>query len=466
MVNKKEIQKKAAPEKVVAKVRKEIRNVRVSQLVVNKANPRTITDDKFSKLINSLLSADWMITIRNIVCDDTMLVLGGNMRTKGLLAIAGMEENDIRQRIMNMRLFKKLGHTQEEAQVLVDKWIAWKNNPTVEITQVFGLTDDQKKEFIIKDNANFGQWDFDALANEWDSQDVVDWGVDVWEEAAEEEEGKGKDVQEDEAPEVKEGEAVCKLGDIWQLGNHRLICGDSSNLEQMKKLMNGELGDMVFTDPPYGVSIGSKNQMLNKFQVSGRCLQNIANDTLKPDELYNILVKAFTNIRTLCKESASYYITAPQGGDLGMMMLKMMKDAGLEIRHTLMWLKNCATFSMGRLDYDYKHEPIMYTWVKKHNFYGGGEFKTSVWEVDKPRKCDLHPTMKPIKLIANAVENSSKEGDIVLDFFGGSGSTLIACEQLNRKCYMSELDPHYCDVIIQRWENLTGQKAVKITDKK
>jgi DNA modification methylase len=202
--------------------------------------------------------------------------------------------------------------------------------------------------------------------------------------------------------------------------------------------------------------------MLNQFQPSGRCTENIENDTLSVDELHSMLLKAFTNVRNVCADDASYYVTSPQGGDLGMMMMMMMKEAGLPIRHVLMWHKNTATFSMGRLDYDYQHEPIFYTWTKKHKFYGKGKFHTSVWDIDKPRKCDLHPTMKPVELVANCIENNSIGGDIVLDVFGGSGTTMIACEQLNRRCYMMELDPHYCDVIIDRWEQFTGKKAEKI----
>ena len=172
------------------------------------------------------------------------------------------------------------------------------------------------------------------------------------------------------------------------------------------------------------------------------------------------------------------------------MMMMMMKDAGLPVRHMLIWVKNSATFSLGRLDYDYRHEPIFYTWTKKHNFYGGYNTTViddttvidkmkrkelielihklmfpkddSVLYCDKPLANNLHPTMKPIKLISKFILNSSKEGDIVGDIFGGSGSTLIACEQLHRKCRMMELDPKYVDVIIKRWEDFTGKKAVKV----
>lgn len=222
------------------------------------------------------------------------------------------------------------------------------------------------------------------------------------------------------------------------------------------------MADLVFTDPPYGVSIGDKNAALNSVQKAGRCTTNIENDTLSASDLYPILVKAMTNARKSCKSDASYYVTSPQGGELGLMMMMMMKDAGLPVRHMLIWEKSSATFSLGRLDYDYQHEPIFYTWTEKHHNYRNGEYRTTIWKYDKPRKCDLHPTMKPVALVVNAIMDGTKEGDIVLDVFGGSGTSVIACEQTNRRCLTMELDPHYCDVIIARWEKLTGQTAVKV----
>ena len=219
--------------------------------------------------------------------------------------------------------------------------------------------------------------------------------------------------------------------------------------------------DLVFTDPPYGVAIGDKNKMLDSFSKAGRVTKNIEGDTLNAEDLHDMLVKAFTNLRENCAEHCSYYVTAPQGGEIGLMMMMMMKEAGLEVRHNLIWEKSSATFSMGRLDYDYKHETIFYTWTKKHNFYGKGTCKDTVWKFNKPRHCDLHPTMKPIELVGECLLNSSQKGDIVADIFGGSGTTLIASEQLGRKCYMMEKDPHYVDVIVKRWEDLTGKKAVR-----
>ena len=144
------------------------------------------------------------------------------------------------------------------------------------------------------------------------------------------------------------------------------------------------------------------------------------------------------------------------------MMMMMMKDAGLPVRHILIWEKNSATFSLGRLDYEYQHEPISYTWTKRHHNYREGEYRTTIWKYDKPKKCDLHPTMKPVALVENCLKDATKEGDAVVDLFGGSGTTLIACENLKRKCHTMEIDPHYCDVIITRWETLTGEAAVKL----
>lgn len=250
------------------------------------------------------------------------------------------------------------------------------------------------------------------------------------------------------------------------------------------------MADLTLTDPPYGVAIGDKLTELNRIMKSGRCVENIQGDTLSVDSLYMLLTRAMSNCREVSKDDAAYYVFSPPGGDMGMMMM-MMKDAGLRVRHHLVWVKNAATFSLGRLDYDYRHEAILYTWTKTHHFYGGfdntvfedeldidkmkkdelakvlkemlsDKRPTSVVKENKPLKNDLHPTMKPIKLLARLMTNSSKDGDNILDLFGGSGSTLITAEQLGRKCYMMEIDPHYCDVIIARWEKLTGAKAVKL----
>jgi len=331
---------------------------------------------------------------------------------------------------------------------------------TVDIIRLDHLTDEQRREYMLVHNQttmNSG-WDIDLLAGELEGLDFdgFDFGFDLDLDDLFEDE---KEIEEDEIPE--KAETRCKLGDLWQLGSHRLICGDSTDVAVIDRLMDGVKADCVFTDPPYGVSYTDKNEFLNSIDKPICVVNAIENDSKTPEEMYEFWIKAFTVLVTHSADKMSYYITAPQGGDL-LLLLQAVRDSGFALKHVLVWNKN--NHVLGRCDYNYKHEPIVYGWKQKgtHKFYGAGKMKTSVWDVPKPQRNDLHPTMKPIELIANALLNSTKEGDAVLDTFGGSGSTLIACEQLNRRCYMCELSPHYCDVILQRWENLTGKKAIRI----
>lgn len=384
-------------------------------------NPRKISKKNLEKLKKSVQDAPEMLRLRELIVvphGDSYVVIAGNQR---LVAA------------------KAVGMTALPCKVLPED------------------TDPAKlREYAIKDNLPFGEDDWEVISSDWDTDELEEWGMavpDKWKD--------DQTAEEDDFDPDSVKETVCKKGDIWKLGDHRLMCGDSTDARSVALLMDGSKADMVFTDPPYGVSIGDKNKMLNEKVDHYAIEKNIENDTLPQDKLYDILVKAMTNIRENCKDDASYYVTSPQGGELCMMMM-MMNDAGLSVRHILIWCKNAPTFSLGRLDYDYQHEPIFYTWTKSHHNYRRGEFRSSIWTYDKPRKCDLHPTMKPVALVANCMKDTTKEGDSVLDLFGGSGTTLIAAEQLCLKCYMMELDPHYCDVIIARWEKLTGKKATKI----
>lgn len=332
---------------------------------------------------------------------------------------------------------------------------------TVPCVYVDGLTETQRRAYILADNrlGELGEWNMDLVFSELEELKDMDFDIEL----------TGFELPDDEPNEVEDDgydfkdvvDHRASEGDVWQLGEHRLMCGDSSSREDVEKLTGGVRAKMVFTDPPYGVAIGSKNQMLNAFQPSGRQTENIIGDTLSTEELYEMLKAVFINLREHAEEDCSYYVTSPQGGEIGLMMM-MMRDAGLEVRHNLIWEKNTATFSMRRLDYDYQHEPIFYTWTKKHNYYGKGQYHTTIWKFDKPRKCDLHPTMKPIELVAEALLNSSLENDPVFDFFGGSGTTLMACEQLHRRCFMMEKDPKFVDVILDRWEKTTGNVAIKV----
>ena len=340
---------------------------------------------------------------------------------------------------------------------------------------VSDLTEAQRRAYIIADNrlAETGEWDAARLKFEMEElsslsfdTSLTGFTMDNIPLLSGDEPAGEPEAQEDDYDGSVPEETAVRDGDLWKLGRHRLMVGSTSSKKSVERLMNGVKANMVFTDPPYGVAVGSKNKMLDDVAggKSGRCTENIYGDTMSESELHDMLLAAMRNIREACAEDASYYVTSPQGGSLGLMMMMMMMEAGLQVRHMLIWRKSSPTFSMGRLDYDYQHEPIFYTWTKRHNWYCKGKFHTSVWDVEKPRKCDLHPTMKPVALVENALLNSSAAGDVVLDGFGGSGTTLIACEQLGRTCYMMEIDPHYAQVIIDRWEKLTGEKAELIDD--
>lgn len=354
------------------------------------------------------------------------------------------------------------------------------------------LTEQQIKAFRLADNkvAEAATWDMDLLKIELDGItdiDMSDFGFGI--DSLEEEEKNPEDVKEDEPPEPPT-EPKSKMGDIYKLGEHRLMCGDSTSADDVAALMDGAKADLVVTDPPYGVSYNDKNTFLNSIDKGNRIQKAIENDNRTPEQMYEFWKKCFEILIDNTKDKMAYYIFGPQGGDL-LLLLRAIVDSGFMLKHTLIWVKN--NHVLGRCDYNYKHEPICYGWKPNgtHSFYA--DFDTSVFEdkidVDKMKKDELlslvkqllsdkvpvdvihenkptvsglHPTMKPVKLIARLINNSSRAGDIVVDAFGGSGTTLIACEQMNRKCYMMEYDPKYVDVIIERWEKLTGKKAQKI----
>lgn len=333
---------------------------------------------------------------------------------------------------------------------------------TVPVHVAVGLTPQQAKAYRIADNrtGEEAEWDFELLPLEL--TELRDAGFDLGLTGFDAEGiadifGEEREVVEDEVPEPPKV-PITSPGDLILLGRHRLLCGDSAKREDVDRVLDGARPSLMFADPPYGVAIGAKNRMLNSFQKAGRNLTDIKDDALDPEALKAQLLPAFINARESAAEDCTYFVTAPQGGELGMMMM-MMQEAGLRPRHVLIWKKNAPTFSMGRLDYDYQHEPILLTWRKRHKRPMRGDHKTSVWEIDKPRASAEHPTMKPVALVANALLNNSDLGDAVFDPFLGSGTTLIAAEQLNRTCCGIEISPAYCDVIVARWEALTGERA-------
>jgi DNA modification methylase len=348
-------------------------------------------------------------------------------------------------------------------RVLAARKLGLETVPTIRIDY---MTEAQKRAYIIADNKlalNAG-WDEELLALELG--ELADMGFDLGLTGFSEGElaglriGPADEVEgltdEDEVPEPLPN-PVSVVGDVWQLGPHRVMCGDSTDEASVFLLLEGQHADMVFTDPPYGVSYADKNETLNKASKGNRIQTEIMNDHLQGDALGAFFLAIFSTMAAVMKPGCPFYVCAPQGGEQMMMMMMMMK-AGIPMRHELIWIKN--NHVLGRADYHYKHEPILYGWKDGagHPWYGGRD-KVSTWHVDKPMQSKLHPTMKPVELVEIALENSSKRGDTVLDLFGGSGTTLIACERTGRTARLMELDPKYADVIVRRWQDFTGQQA-------
>lgn len=349
----------------------------------NPHNPRTITEEKFRKLVDSLRQFPEMLEARPIVVDKDNVVLGGNMRLKAARE-AGLKEVPIYR----------------------SDW-----------------SHDKSSEFVIKDNVGFGEWDWDLLANEWDEYPLAEWGLDVW---TPEEENEGL-TDPDEVPEVP-ADPVTQLGDLWILGEHRLLCGDSTKAEDVEKLMNGEKADMVFTDPPYGIGY-SYNSHEDK----------TGDEYLSFCSLWFSILKQkskFICISTGWKYNPFWYDQEPDD--------------------CFYWLSRNKR-SGGKISHFRKIEPLFF-WGKPEKKYDFDFFEQTT-EIEPSLK-GAHTCPKPVTLIESIIEAAKTRG-LILDIFLGSGTTLIAAEKTGRKCYGMELDPKYCDVIVKRWEDFTGQKAEK-----
>ena len=348
------------------------------------------------------------------------------------------------------------------------------------------LTPEQVKAYRLADNktGELAEWDFAALEieiselSEMSDIDMSDFGFEL--EPMEEE---AQEVVEDDIPEVDEGnDPTVKLGDVWQLGKHRLLCGDSTDITAVEMLMNNELADMVLTDPPYNMGyMGAGNKDKSNYKHD-----KILNDKMSDDDFERFLTDVYSNLFIAMKDGASFYVFYKELGKG--VFITALEKGGLTFKQELIWVKNQIV--IGGSKYQNMYEPCLYGCKgdRIENWYAGrrersviesidlmNEFElrstiielletleTDVIRENKTLKNDLHPTMKPLKLLGRFINNSSAKDDIILDLFGGSGSTLIACEQLGRRCFTMELDPKYCDVIIKRWEQLTGEKAVKI----
>lgn len=312
------------------------------------------------------------------------------------------------------------------------------------------LSDEEKKAFRLADNktSELAEWDFDLLDIELKELDKMDFDFDMSDFGFEElEELEDIEAVEDDYNPDEEIIYKTKAGDVWLLGNHRLMCGDSTNQSDVDKLMNGIKADLLLTDPPYNIN----------YQGCTSDKLTIKNDSMEDEEFRRFLVNTFMCANNVLNPGASFYIW--HGESEGYNFRGAAKDIGWQIRQCLIWNKN--QMIIGRQDYQWKHEPCLYGWTEggSHSWYSDRK-QTTVLNFDKPLRNGEHPTMKPVELFAYQIKNSSKKNDNVLDLFGGSGTTLIACEQLDRNAFIMELDEKYCDVIINRWEQLTGREAV------
>lgn len=409
----------------------------------NPRNPRTIKDEKFVKLVQSLREFPDMLEKRPLICytdtDGKAVVLGGNMRLKAA------KELKLKQLPI----------------ILADDW-----------------TEEQKAEFLIKDNVSFGEWNYDELRDEWDTDQLAAWGLDM----PEEYDDVVLEAEEDEYDIPDEIHTDIVPGDLFEIGPHRLLCGSSTETDNWERVMAGELADMVMTDPPYNVN------------YEGGTGMTIMNDNMDDANFYQFLYDFHTALGAYTKPGGGWYVW--HADSEGLNFRRAFIESGLLLKQCLIWVKNALV--MGRQDYQWKHEPCLYGWMPGAAHYFTPErhhttviedkidikklkkeqlvkmledmtretVRTTIIHCDKPTKNDLHPTMKPIKLLAPLIENSSRMGEIVADGFLRSGSTMVAAHQMKRSCYGIELDPKYCQVIVDRMIALEPTLTIKRNGKK
>jgi hypothetical protein len=375
-----------------------MKRVPISQVIPNPTNPRIIKDDKFKKLVKSIEEFPQMLELRPIVVDSNMVVLGGNMRLKACIA-AGLKEVPI---------------------IVADQ-----------------LTDAQKGEFIIKDNVGFGEWDWDLLANEWDVEALTDWGLELPFDNT-----PVLEAEEDDYEAPSEIKTDIVLGDLIEIGNHRLLCGDSTDSDAVARLMDGQKADMVFTDPPYGIKVVKSEMVGADFGVAkkGKYSEVIADDTTDTArEFYDTCVSLGMDRYIIW--GGNYFTDFLPFSD-GWLIWN--KRAGTDIRNT---------FADGEMAWCSFHTPIRIYDQLWNGMIRAGEKEKRV-----------HPTQKPIKMLSEVIQDHVK-GDLLFDGFLGSGSTMVAAHQLNRKCYGMELDPKYCQVIVDRMHKLDPSLEIKINGK-
>jgi DNA modification methylase len=390
-----------------------IQKIEITKLKPAEYNPRKDLkpeDEEYQKIKRSIIEFGY---VAPIIVNSDMTVIGGHQRLKVL---------------------KELGYNEVEC-VVVDLNKNKEKALNIALNKISGDWDNNKLEELL---AELKETDIDL--------DITGFSFDEVDNILKDITGSKEDDFDIQQALDEIDEPTTKTGDIWILGRHRLMCGDSTQKEQVLRLMNNQEADMLLTDPPYNVDYEGKTADALK----------IENDNMNETEFYNFLLDSFRNMYESVKYGGSVYVF--HADTEGLNFRNAFKSCGFKLAQCLVWVKN--TFVMGRQDYQWRHEPILYGWKEGAGHYFVDDRKQStVLEFDKPSRNAEHPTMKPVDLLVYLIKNSSKEDNLILDLFGGSGSTLIAAEQTKRKCYTMELDPKYCDVIVKRWETLTGEKA-------
>lgn len=396
----------------------EVIDRKISELIRAEYNPRKLSDKQFNELRDSLKRFGFVDPVLiNVHKERENIIIGGHQRTK---------------------VWESMGNDTV---------------PCVELS----LTLDKEKELNIRLNKSGGEFDFEMLAEHFDQEELIDWGFD---EVDFGEHLITLEAEEDgfETPPEEGIQTDIVQGDLIEIGEHRLFCGDSTDSDAVAKLMDGKKADMCFTDPPYlmGFTGGMQtNEDGNWTQSFNAKHGEIKNDKMSPEEGADFLDGINANIKLFVK--GAFYICFYRLGLGG--YFASLERTGLQVRTLITWNKGNHTLSNS--DYMSKCEHIFYGWVNDHNFYGGTN-GMDIWDIPRTQKNDLHPTMKPIPLCEKAINDGSKKGDIVLDLFGGSGSTMVACHQLDRIAYMEELEPKYCQVIVNRMIALDSDLVVKI----
>jgi DNA modification methylase len=376
----------------------------IGKIKANPNNPRTIKDDKFFKLVQSLKDLPEMAKVRPVVVNQDMVVLGGNMRLKAM------------------------------------KEAGWKEAPV----EIVDWDEDKQRQFIIKDNVGFGEWDWEMLANEWDAEQLDDWGLDI--PAFDDPKELGAEEDDYEMPDQITTDIV--LGDLFEIGPHRLLCGDSTDSDAVARLMNEEKADMVFTDPPYALFGNSTGAA-------------VADDKM----IRPFFLLIGTSIMKATKKFAHFYSCLDWKSWAA--VLETYQKAGLTVKNMIVWDKGSGALGQA---YRSQHELIMFGLCGNNGISitgtSGVESKyqikdTNVWTVKRENKQGMHAALKPQELIQKAVQNSSFADELVLDLFLGSGSTMVAAQQLKRKCYGMEMEPKYCQVIVDRMLKLDPSLEVK-----